>query len=62
VLASLRGVHDDETRALMEQFYRNWQQEGLSKREALRQAKLWMLGEKGVLPAKWAPFVLYGLE
>jgi len=55
-------VHDDETRALMEQFYRNWQQEGLSKREALRQAKLWMLGEKGVLPAKWAPFVLYGLE
>ncbi len=62
VLASLRGVHDDETRALMEQFYRNWQQEGLSKREALRQAKLWMLGEKGVGAAKWAPFVLYGLE
>jgi len=62
VLASLRGVHDDETRALMEQFYRNWQQEGMSKREALRQAKLWLLDEKGVGAAKWAPFVLYGLE
>jgi len=62
VLASLRGVHDDETRALMERFYRNWRQEGMSKREALRQAKLWLLDEKGVGAAEWAPFVLYGLE
>ena len=45
----------------MVKFYENWQ-DGMTKRKALRQAKLWYLQERHPSPQYWAPFVLYGVE
>jgi CHAT domain-containing protein/tetratricopeptide (TPR) repeat protein len=62
VVVSLWNVNDIATATLMKAFYKNLQQ-GLSKDEALRQAKLALI--RGQQPAwrhpyYWAPFVLVG--
>jgi CHAT domain-containing protein len=63
VLASLTKVDDEATRRLMVEFYRNWCEEGLSKREALRRAKQALAADpQYAAPRFWAPFVLYGAE
>jgi CHAT domain-containing protein len=72
VVASLWKVYDKSTSLFMEFFYRNLK-EGLSKTEALRQAKRQMIqtradilgsGEEQSLAAPyfWAPFILIGSE
>lgn len=62
VTVSLWNVNDSATAALMESFYRNLHR-GLSKKEALRQAKLSLLQSSQPLwqhPYFWAAFVLEG--
>ena len=62
VLASLWNVNDTATAQLMTAFYRNLKR-GLSKDEALRQAKLELLHGKQPSwrhPYFWASFVLIG--
>ena len=62
-VASLWEVPDQSTRFIMESFYRNLKK-GLSKSNALQQAKLEYLDsavhEKLKSPYYWAGFVLYG--
>jgi CHAT domain-containing protein len=61
VTVSLWNVNDTATATLMESFYRNLKR--LSKGEALRQAKLSLLGSSNVLwrhPYFWAAFVIEG--
>jgi CHAT domain-containing protein len=63
VLATLAKVDDQATQRLMVEFYRNWREEGMSKREALRAAKLTLTADpQFAAPRYWAPFVLYGAE
>jgi CHAT domain-containing protein len=70
VIASLWSVADQATAPFMTEFYRNLNR-GMSKAEALREAKRWMLtraehpepGGKGGPydhPFFWAPFILIG--
>ncbi|MCI0724786.1 MAG: CHAT domain-containing protein, partial [Acidobacteria bacterium] len=61
VVASLWPAEDTYTKGLMEAFYRHLAR-GESKREALRLAKIDMLGQFGdtVPPLYWAGFVLIG--
>jgi tetratricopeptide (TPR) repeat protein len=62
VVVSLWNVNDIATASLMKAFYRNLQA-GLSKGDALRQAKLELLrGQQAAWrhPYYWAPFVLVG--
>jgi len=47
VIASLWKVDDVATRDLMERFYDNLWNKNLGKLEALREAQLWMLRERG---------------
>ena len=56
VLASLWSAADDTTKAIMVQFYQNLKK-GMSKDEALRQAKLSQIDSH---PFFWSPFVLIG--
>ncbi|MEG3862458.1 CHAT domain-containing protein [Microcoleus sp. herbarium12] len=56
VMASLWSVDDAATKDLMVQFYQNINQ-GMSKNEALRQAKLSQIGRH---PFYWSPFILIG--
>lgn len=58
-LSSLYPVPDEATRKLTEYFYTNLFNQGLSKREALRQAQLKMI-QDGEPMAHWASWVLYG--
>ena len=64
LVVSLRKFNDEATAIFMERFYRNMKKEGMSKAEALRQAKLSFMNEKDrpVLrnPFYWAPFILVG--
>ena len=56
VIASLWSAEDKTTQEIMVQFYQNLKQ-GMSKGEALRQAKLSQIDSH---PFYWAPFVLIG--
>ncbi|MDQ2096098.1 MAG: CHAT domain-containing tetratricopeptide repeat protein [Tychonema bourrellyi B0820] len=56
VMASLWSVSDSATKDLMVQFYQNINK-GMSKNEALRQAKLSQIGRH---PFYWSPFILIG--
>ena len=64
LLVSLWPVNDYTTSKIMPQYYQSLQQ-GLSKAEALRQAKLQYLEKADALsthPAYWSAFILYGDE
>jgi len=56
VMASLWNAEDDTTSEIMTQFYQNLNQ-GMSKGEALRQAKLEQVDRH---PFYWSPFILIG--
>jgi CHAT domain-containing protein len=56
VMASLWSVDDAATKDLMVEFYQNIHK-GMSKNEALRQAKL---SQIGLHPFYWSPFILIG--
>ncbi|MBU4230731.1 MAG: CHAT domain-containing protein, partial [Proteobacteria bacterium] len=69
LVVSLWQVADESTSILMSEFYKNYIQEGMSKSEALRQAKLSLIKmskKVGKLeisyahPFFWAPFILIG--
>jgi len=61
VLATLWAVADESTSVLMADMYRQRQQSGLSKIEALQQAQRAMLNSKRhAHPFYWAPFILMG--
>lgn len=60
-VVSLWSVSDAGTRELMVRFYRGVIERNLPKDEALRQAKLEMIGGKRyAAPFFWSPFVMYG--
>jgi CHAT domain-containing protein/tetratricopeptide (TPR) repeat protein len=59
-VVSLWSVSDLGTKDLMVRFYRNMIRKGLPKEEALRRAKLGMLGTKFSHPFFWGAFVMYG--
>jgi CHAT domain-containing protein len=56
VMASLWSVEDSSTKDLMVEFYNNLKQ-GMSKAEALRQAKISQISRH---PFFWSPFILIG--
>ncbi|WP_293339102.1 CHAT domain-containing protein [Microcoleus sp. CAWBG58] len=56
VMASLWSVDDSATKDLMVEFYKNINK-GMSKGEALRQAKLSQISRH---PFYWSPFILIG--
>ncbi|MEG4458188.1 CHAT domain-containing tetratricopeptide repeat protein, partial [Microcoleus sp. N9_A1] len=58
VMASLWSVDDSATKDLMVEFYQNINK-GMSKNEALRQAKLSQI-ERTPHPFYWSPFILIG--
>jgi CHAT domain-containing protein len=58
VMASLWAVEDEATQLLMVNFYQNLKQ-GMTKGEALRQAKLKLIADHRH-PFYWSPFVLIG--
>jgi CHAT domain-containing protein len=67
LVVSLWKVSDRPTRLLMERFYENMVKKGMSKSEALREAKLWLRDKKDRRgrtpysdPAFWSAFVLVG--
>lgn len=67
LLVSLWRVDDAATSLLMQRFYANWVEGGLTKAESLRQAKEWLRtystkrGQRPYeRPAFWAGFVLIG--
>jgi CHAT domain-containing protein/Tfp pilus assembly protein PilF len=61
VVASLWNVSDIGTKELMVQFYKNILEKGMSKEDALREAKLSLLrGRKYSSPCYWSSFVMYG--
>ncbi len=59
VIVSLWSIPDAPTEALMVTFYRNWQERGLNKAEALQQAMLTTL-KTYPNPRDWAAFTLIG--
>ena len=61
VVASLWNVSDIGTKELMVKFYKNMLEKGMSKEEALRQAKLDLINsDKYSSPYFWSAFVMYG--
>ncbi|WP_210437166.1 CHAT domain-containing tetratricopeptide repeat protein [Oxynema aestuarii] len=61
-LASLWTVNDTSTATLMQEFYRNLIERGLTKAEALRQSQIKLLEQEYIYddPLFWAPYVLVG--
>ncbi|BBD63741.1 tetratricopeptide domain protein [Nostoc commune NIES-4072] len=60
-LATLWSVEDQSTVELMNKFYSELNQPGVTKAEALRQAQLFLLRSSNYYrPYYWAPFVLVG--
>ncbi len=59
-LASLWFVNDADTVPLIQDFYTQIRQPGVSKAEALRQAQLKIIADPNGHPAIWSPFVLVG--
>jgi CHAT domain-containing protein/Tfp pilus assembly protein PilF len=59
-VVSLWSVSDEGTRELMTRFFEKMIRQGMSKEEALRQAKLEMLKGKFSNPYYWSAFVMYG--
>ena len=60
-LATLWSVEDESTVELMNKFYSELNQPGVTKAEALRQAQLFLLRSPNYhRPYYWAPFVLVG--
>ncbi|MEO1765381.1 MAG: CHAT domain-containing protein, partial [Cyanobacteria bacterium J06629_18] len=60
-LASLWAVDDQSTSAFMVEFYKQLSQPNMSKTEALRQAQISLIKQRGFKhPFYWAPFVLIG--
>jgi tetratricopeptide (TPR) repeat protein len=59
LVASLWQINDEATVHFMREFYRNLVL-GRSESDALRSAKLWMLGSSWNHPYYWASFVLQG--
>ena len=57
MIANLWSIDDQVTQEIMVDFYRNLTQPGMSKAEALRQAKLKQIKSH---PWFWAPLVLIG--
>lgn len=61
ILATLWNVDDRSTSILMKQFYDNWQNKGMAKPEALRQAQLAIKSMPGYKhPYYWAAFEMIG--
>ncbi len=59
-LASLWFVNDADTVPLIQDFYTQIRQPGVTKAEALRQAQLKIIADPNGHPAIWSPFVLVG--
>ena len=59
-LASLWFVNDADTVPLIQDFYTQIRQPGVTKAEALRQAQLKIIADSNGHPAIWSPFVLVG--
>lgn len=59
-LATLWFVNDADTVPLIQDFYKQIQQPGINKAEALRQAQLKIIADPNGHPAIWSPFVLVG--
>jgi CHAT domain-containing protein len=60
VVVSLWRVRDDSARQVMVRFYEALERTG-DKAQALREAKLSLIGGEFPHPAHWAPFILFGL-
>jgi CHAT domain-containing protein len=58
VLGSLWSVNDQQIVSLIDGFYRNWIQDGLSESEALRQAQLDLIKSPNYHPSNWASMLL----
>jgi CHAT domain-containing protein len=60
-LASLWFINDESTVPLVEEFYTQLRQPGMTKAEALRRAQIKMIGDRDYgHPAVWSPFILIG--
>jgi len=60
-LATLWAVKDESTAKFMVEFYRQLNNKGISKAEALRQTQITFLKDKNLThPFYWAPFILVG--
>ncbi|MFB2836270.1 CHAT domain-containing protein [Floridanema evergladense] len=61
-LASLWFINDASTVKVVNEFYQNWHQKGLSKVQALQAAQKTLISQGGdyAHPAYWAPFILIG--
>ncbi|MCS6812885.1 MAG: CHAT domain-containing protein [Cyanobacteria bacterium] len=60
-IATLWAINDESTVPLIEEFYRQLRQPGITKAEALRAAQLAMLNDLDWgHPAVWSPFILIG--
>lgn len=60
VVASLWQVFDKPTATIMDAFYENWREEGLTPVLALRAAQLWARDRGYPSPLAWASFVYEG--
>lgn len=62
LMVTLWEVYGGASRALMERFYTNLREDGMSKAEALRRAQIDMIRSNGPYkaPYYWAPFILVG--